>query len=177
MKTAAKVQNKWYKLQKLKWQPNNTTTTTATTTAQVATATTSRRSSNSMKSQRELGPGSNMNNNLEYCTRYICRYISCTLWQRQWERGVAWLLLPRGLTVNLKKIYLHFACCCCWRTAFAVAVCRLHCLHLVQLLLDLQQQIHYSAENYYNYCNNNNSNENNCYNNNNERRTNCCCGS
>lgn len=88
VKTAAKVQNKWYKLQKLKWQPNNTTTTTAT--AQVATATTSRRSSNSsssIKSQRELGPGSNMNNNLEYCTRYICRYISCTLWQRHREGG------------------------------------------------------------------------------------------
>lgn len=87
VKTAAKVQNKWYKLQKLKWQPNNTTTTTATATrttatAQVATATTSRRSSSSIKSQRELGPGSSMNNNLEYCTRYICRYISCTLWQR-----------------------------------------------------------------------------------------------
>lgn len=127
MKTAAKVQNKWYKLQKLKWQPNNTTTTTAT--AQVATATTSRRSSNSssssIKSQRELGPGSNMNNNLEYCTRYICRYISCTLWQWQRERGgmwgVAWLLLPRGLAVNLKKIYLHFACCCSAAAALLLA--------------------------------------------------------
>lgn len=91
VKTAAKVQNKWYKLQKLKWQPNNTTTTTAR--AQVATATTSRRnSSSSIKSQRELGPGSNMNNNLDYCTRYICRYISCTLWQRQREGGCGGLL-------------------------------------------------------------------------------------
>lgn len=76
-----------------------------------------------------------------------------------------WLLLPRGLAVNLKKILFTFRLLLLLASGFCC--CRLHCLHLVQLLLDLQQQIHYSAENYYNYCNNNKKSScNNCYNNN-----------